>query len=96
MLKRPPTLPTLAELEASGAVIGEIRVVARNIFDTADPAENLLLFRWANTLHIETRADVVRRALLFKSGDGKFNSAGWIMSTIGAMILIWGYLTFGK
>jgi uncharacterized membrane protein YeaQ/YmgE (transglycosylase-associated protein family) len=35
-------------------------------------------------------------SLLFKSGDGKFNSAGWIMSTIGAMILIWGYLTFGK
>jgi uncharacterized membrane protein YeaQ/YmgE (transglycosylase-associated protein family) len=35
-------------------------------------------------------------SLLFKSADGKFNSAGWIMSTIGAMILIWGYLTFGK
>jgi uncharacterized membrane protein YeaQ/YmgE (transglycosylase-associated protein family) len=35
-------------------------------------------------------------SLLFKSSDGKFNSAGWIMSTIGAMILIWGYLTFGK
>jgi uncharacterized membrane protein YeaQ/YmgE (transglycosylase-associated protein family) len=34
--------------------------------------------------------------LLFKSGDGKFTTAGWIMSTLGAMILIWGYLTFGK
>ena len=35
-------------------------------------------------------------SLLFKSGDGKFTPAGWIMSTVGAMILIWAFLTFGK
>ena len=34
--------------------------------------------------------------LLFKSGDGKFTPAGWIMSIIGAMLLIWAYLTFGQ
>ncbi|MBK6602213.1 MAG: GlsB/YeaQ/YmgE family stress response membrane protein [Betaproteobacteria bacterium] len=34
--------------------------------------------------------------LLFKSGDGKFTPAGWIMSIIGAMLLIWAYLTFGR
>ncbi len=34
--------------------------------------------------------------LLFKSNDGKFTPAGWIMSTLGAMALIWAWLTFGK
>ena len=35
-------------------------------------------------------------SLLWKAPDGKFHRAGWIMSVIGAMILIWGYLNFGK
>jgi uncharacterized membrane protein YeaQ/YmgE (transglycosylase-associated protein family) len=35
-------------------------------------------------------------SLLFKSGDGKFTPAGWIMSIIGAMILIWAFITFGR
>jgi len=35
-------------------------------------------------------------SLLWKAPDGKFHRAGWIMSIIGAMILIWGYLNFGK
>jgi uncharacterized membrane protein YeaQ/YmgE (transglycosylase-associated protein family) len=35
-------------------------------------------------------------SLLFKSNDGKFTPAGWIMSILGAMILLWAFLTFGK
>ena len=62
-------LPGFAELEAAGAVIGEIRVVANDIFDSQDPREDKLLFRWANTLHIQTRPGVIRRALLFKTGE---------------------------
>ncbi|MEW5834486.1 MAG: hypothetical protein AB1832_05435 [Pseudomonadota bacterium] len=62
-------LPTLAELEDAGTVIGEIRVVTHDIFDTDDPAEDKLPFRVANALHIRTRTSVVRDALLFKSGD---------------------------
>lgn len=65
----PPLLPTFTELEAAGATIGEIRIVPRDIFDTADPKENKLLFRIANALHIQTRPSVIRRALLFKSGE---------------------------
>jgi hypothetical protein len=61
--------PRFAELEAAGARIGEIRVVAREIFDLEDPLENKLLFRWANALHIHTRPGVIERALLFKSGE---------------------------
>ncbi|HTP98008.1 MAG TPA: GlsB/YeaQ/YmgE family stress response membrane protein [Casimicrobiaceae bacterium] len=35
-------------------------------------------------------------SFLWKAPDGKFHRAGWIMSILGAMILIWGYLNFGK
>ena len=34
----------------------------------------------------------VLSSLLWRSPDGKFRPAGWIMSIIGAMILIWAYL----
>ncbi len=63
------TLPGFAELEAAGARIGEIRVKTRQIFDTEDPKEDKLLFRWANALHIMTRPSVVEEALLFKTGE---------------------------
>ena len=65
----PALLPSFAELEAAGATIGEIRVVPQDIFDTTDPLEDKLLFRWANALHIQTRPSVIQRVLLFKSGD---------------------------
>jgi hypothetical protein len=62
-------LPSFAELEAAGLRIGEIRIAARDVFDTTDPNEDKLLFRWANALHIQTRPGVIERALLFKTGD---------------------------
>src|SRR5712692_824938 len=62
-------IPSFAELEAAGAVIGEIRIDNRNIFDLEDPKENGVLYRAANFLHIRTRAEVVRSQLLFKSGE---------------------------
>lgn len=31
-------------------------------------------------------------SLFWKSSDGRFQPAGWILSIIGAMILIWAYL----
>ncbi len=64
-----PSLPSFAELEAAGATIGEIRVSAQDIFDTANPAENNALFRLANRLHIQTQPKVIERVLLFKRGD---------------------------
>jgi hypothetical protein len=62
-------IPSFAELEAAGAVIGEIRVNNQNIFDLKDPKENGVLYRAANFLHIQTRASVIRRQLLFKPGE---------------------------
>jgi outer membrane protein assembly factor BamA len=62
-------LPTFVELEAEGAVIGEIRIDNQNIFDLDNPEENNVFYRLTNTLHIRTRPDVIRRALLFKTGE---------------------------
>src|SRR5262245_4059557 len=64
-----PQIPPDAELESSGAVFGEIIIANENIFDLEDPKEDTTLYRLANQLHIKTRADVIRRQLLFASGD---------------------------
>src|SRR6185436_14407687 len=62
-------LPSFAELQAAGAVIGEIRVEPENIFDLKDPKEDNILFRAANLIHIKTRPSVIKRSLLFHSGE---------------------------
>src|SRR5262249_17512626 len=62
-------IPSLAELEAAGAVIGNIRVVTHNIFDADDERENNAAYRAANAIHIQTRPSVIEDKLLFKSGD---------------------------
>ena len=63
------SLPTFAELEAAGARIGEIHVRTADIFDLNDPRENNFLFRLANKLHFVTRPEVIRRVLLFDTGE---------------------------
>jgi len=63
------TMPSPAELEAQGAVIGRIIVTPNDIFDTSIPAESGWLYRAANKLHINTRPSVIRGQLLFKTGD---------------------------
>lgn len=62
-------LPSFDELEADGAIIGEIRVDAQNVFDLDDPHENNFIFRTANRIHITTQPWLIRRLLLFKSGE---------------------------
>jgi outer membrane protein assembly factor BamA len=62
-------LPSFRELEAAGARIGQIVVRNEDVFDTSDPEEDNALFRAANLIHIQTREGVIRRALLFKSGE---------------------------
>src|SRR5260221_9751531 len=62
-------IPSFAELEAAGAIIGEVRIDNRNIFDLSDEKENGILYRAANAIHIRTRSAVVRRQLLFKPGE---------------------------
>jgi uncharacterized membrane protein YeaQ/YmgE (transglycosylase-associated protein family) len=35
-------------------------------------------------------------SLLWRRNDGRFHRAGWIMSILGAMALIWAYLNVGR
>ncbi len=35
-------------------------------------------------------------SLIWRSPDGRFHPAGWIMSIIGAIVLLWIYLNFLK
>jgi uncharacterized membrane protein YeaQ/YmgE (transglycosylase-associated protein family) len=35
-------------------------------------------------------------SLIWKSPDGQFHPAGWIMSIAGALIVLWGYLSLVK
>ena len=65
----PAPIPSFAELEAAGAVIGDVRVETQDIFDETDPRENYGLYRLLNTLHIKTRQSVIRRQLLFRTGE---------------------------
>lgn len=62
-------IPSLRELEAAGAIIGEVRIDNQNIFDLANPKEDNALFRLANSLHIRTRPGVIQHMLLFNSGE---------------------------
>jgi outer membrane protein assembly factor BamA len=62
-------LPSDAELERSGAVIGKIIIDNLNIFDLNDPQDDTKLFRLADHLHARTRERVIRWELLFVSGD---------------------------
>ncbi|HEX4926544.1 MAG TPA: hypothetical protein VFV74_00945 [Burkholderiales bacterium] len=62
-------MPSFAELERAGAVIGEIHVETDDIFDLSDPKERSYFYRTINRLHIKTRPWLLRRMLLFKSGD---------------------------
>src|ERR1700724_4920074 len=64
-----PGIPSEAELEASGAVIGEILIDNQNIFNLGDPKDDVKLFRLANHLHSRTRKNIVRDQLLFRSGE---------------------------
>jgi hypothetical protein len=64
-----PGIPSEAELESSGAVIGEILIDNQNIFNLDDPKDDVKLFRLANHLHSRTRKAIVREQLLFRSGE---------------------------
>lgn len=64
-----PPAQTFAALEAAGLRFGRISVRAEDIFDSNDTREDRWLFRLANRLHLQTRPEVVERALLFKSGE---------------------------
>lgn len=62
-------IPSDAELERTGAVIGRITIRNENIFDLANPKDNNWLFRLADRLHPVTRKSTIRAQLLFRPGE---------------------------
>jgi hypothetical protein len=58
-----------AALEKQGVMIRNVRVIAQNIFDPDDNAENNRLYMFVNRLHIQTRESVIGRVLLFHAGE---------------------------
>ena len=62
-------IPSPQELEAQGATIGEIHIAVGDIFDPSVPGEDAWLYRTANKLHINTKPSVIRKQLLFETGE---------------------------
>ncbi len=62
-------VPPDDELEAAGAVIGEVEINSGDVFDSDDPQEDRRLFHLANRLHRTTRESVIAGQLLFRPGD---------------------------
>jgi outer membrane protein assembly factor BamA len=58
-----------ASFDFANARIGKIEIDNADIFDLSDPREDVWLYRLANRLHVNTRANVIERQLLFKTGD---------------------------
>ncbi len=56
-------------LEEAHAQIGQITIVAENIFDPNDPKERRRIHRWANAIHVITKPRVINTQLLFQQGD---------------------------
>jgi outer membrane protein assembly factor BamA len=65
----PPTMPTRAALEQSGATIRAVRITVDNVFDPNNPEEDKKLYRWANRVHVRSRQNVIEDILLFEPGD---------------------------
>ncbi|MGI9245459.1 MAG: hypothetical protein ACR2I8_01945, partial [Steroidobacteraceae bacterium] len=65
----PAGIPSGPELESAGAVIGEVRLINGDVFDTSQRGESGWLYRTANKLHINTRRAILRDQLLFKPGQ---------------------------
>lgn len=62
-------VPDAAILEAKGALIGDVFILAGDVFDPNLPGEDTIAFRLVNRLHRNTREMVIRRQLLFRPGD---------------------------
>jgi len=63
-----PAFPQHADTTAATKRIRSIRIVRYDVFPVI-PGKPEFLYRWANQLHIVTRESVIRRDLLFKTGE---------------------------
>jgi uncharacterized membrane protein YeaQ/YmgE (transglycosylase-associated protein family) len=71
-----------------GLVVG---ILARWIYPGAVP------MTWWMTALLGIGGSIVGglvSSMIWKTPDGRFHPAGWIMSILGALVLLWAYLKF--
>jgi len=56
-------------LEKRQVIISYVDINVLPVFNLQNPKENHFIGRWANFIHVETRVNSIRPALLFKEGD---------------------------
>lgn len=49
--------------------VADIEIRRGDVFDLSKPEENIAIYRFANRIHYRTRESVIRKLLLFKTGD---------------------------
>jgi outer membrane protein assembly factor BamA len=59
----------VAALERAGVTIRTVEISVDNVFDPTNPEEDKRLYRWANSVHVRTREQVIEDILLFAAGD---------------------------
>jgi len=64
-----PPVPDHLTLESKQAKIGNIIVTRHNVFDPNKPEEDIFVFRLANAFHAVSRESIIKRQLLFETGD---------------------------
>jgi len=57
------------DLENRHAIISHIEISVLPVFNLQNPQENHFIGRWANFIHIETHANSILPALIFKEGE---------------------------
>ena len=69
LLLLPAASPAFRQQEPETPVIGKIEIVINNVFEEEGPGGLTWAYRLGNKLHIRTRVEVIRRELLFASGE---------------------------
>ncbi|MBD3169559.1 MAG: hypothetical protein GF307_08755 [candidate division Zixibacteria bacterium] len=54
---------------AESAVIDEVKIIRKDVFDSELKEHNYFFYKWGNALHIRTRDWVIRDQLLYETGD---------------------------
>jgi hypothetical protein len=65
----PVASPAINKQEPEAPVIGKIEIVVNNVFEEEGPGGLTWAYRLGNKIHIRTREEVIRRELLFASGE---------------------------
>ena len=58
-----------SNLENRHVIISHIDIHILPVFDLQNPRENYFIGRWANLIHINTRTEIIRPAILFTEGE---------------------------